>query len=176
MRNTITRSFVKNLCKCIVYKDNKTHEETVVIPYGFNTDFSAEKYIRKNNLVDGKLAAVIHIEKVSALYGMDESDFIKLGKRVDERTKETRNCITKTVNGLVGTLVYMDAKHNIQYMSVRVQKGVNLDKQARALAPNGCKGITIENIKEDACLYTMDEATFIKNARPMRDHQHYITE
>ena len=175
MRNTITRTFNKNKCTCVIYADGKTHESVVTIPVGFDTEESAERYIRKNVQLDGKLAAVVSIEKVGALYGMDESDFIKLAKIVDERSKDTRNCITKTVVGKVGTLVYMDSARKIHDMLVRIDSKRNLDKQARELAPEGCKGISIENIHESSALYVMDEATFIENARPMIDYQHYIT-
>lgn len=174
MRNTITRTFNKNVCTCVVYANGKTHESVVTIPVGFDTEESAERYIRKNVQLDGKLAAVVSIEKVGALYGMDESDFIKLASIVDERSKDTRNCITKTVVGKVGTLVYMDSERNIHEMLVRVDSKRNLDKQARELAPDGCKGIDIEDIHDSSALYAIDEATFIKNARPMSDHQHYI--
>ena len=95
MRNTITRSFVKLSCDCIVYKDGKTVKEIVTIPYGYNTTDSAEKYIRKNVALDGKLVMVESVSKVSALYGMDESEFIKLAKVVTERSKETRDCINE---------------------------------------------------------------------------------
>lgn len=174
MRNTITRSFVKLSCDCIVYKDGKTVKEIVTIPYGYNTTDSAEKYIRKNVALDGKLVMVESVSKVSALYGMDESEFIKLAKVVTERSKETRDCITKTVNGRVGTLVYMDEKRAILEKDVFIDPKRNLDKQARELAPKGCKGITIENIRDSEALYVLDERTFIENARPMSDHQHYI--
>lgn len=174
MRNTITRSFVKLSCDCIVYKDGKTAKEVVIIPYGYNTTESAENYIRKKVALDGKLVTVESVRKVSALYGMDESDFIKLAKVVTERSKETRDCITKTVIGRVGTLVYMDEKRAILEKDVFIDPKRNLDKQARELAPKGCKGITIENIRDSEALYVLDERTFIENARPMSDHQHYI--
>ena len=176
MRDTITRTFVKNVCLCAVYTDGKLHNESVTIPYGYNSEESAEKYIRKNIQLGGKLASVIVIEKSETLYGMPEADFISLAKIVDARSKETRDFVTKTVIGKIGTLVYMDSERNIKEMSVRVDSKRNLDKQARELAPNGCKGITIENVQDSEALYVMDEATFIANARPMIDHQHYKAE
>lgn len=176
MRDTITRTFLKNVCLCAVYADGKIHDESVTIPYGYNSEESAEKYIRKNVQLNGKLASVLSVEKSETLYGMSEADFVSLAKVVDARSKETRDCITKTVVGKIGTLVYMDSERNIKEMPVRVDSKRNLDKQARELAPNGCKGITIENIKDSEALYVMDEATFIANARPMIDHQHYKAE
>ena len=177
MRNTITRSFVKNACTCIVYKDGKTHEEIIVVPYGYNDTESADKYIRRKVSLDGKLVLVKSIEKTSALFGMDESQFIKLAKIVPERNKETRDFISKTVIGKVGTLVYMDKEYKVHHdKEVFVDVKRKLDVQAKELAPADCIGITIENIHDTEALYVLDESTFIANARPMRDHQHYINE
>lgn len=174
MRNTITRTFVKNVCTCVIYANGKTTEQLVTIPADFNTDEKAEKYIRKNVTLDGKLASVDKIEKVEQLRGMDESKFMQIAKVVDGRSKETRDCITKNVIAHFGTLVYMDKERNIYEQLVRVNEKRNLDKQARELAPKGFHGITIENVHEQAALYVMDEDTFIKNSKPMSDHQHYI--
>ena len=176
MRDTITRTFVKNVCLCAVYAGGKINMESVTIPYGYNSEESAEKYIRKNVQLNGKLASVVAIKKSESMYGMSEADFVSLAKVVDARSKETRDFVTKTVVGKIGTLVYMDSERNIKEMPVRVDSKRKLDKQARELAPKGCKGITIENVQDSEALYVMDEATFIKNARPMIDHQHYKAE
>ena len=175
MRNTITRSFNKIAAACTLYRDKAIIDDTVLIPYLFNTVELAEKYIRKNNLItDGKLVEVVSVAKVSALYGMEESDFIAKAVKVDERSKETRGMISKTIVANEGTLLYMDTQRKVNEMPVIVPKGAKLDKLARSLAPNGCKGITIENIHEVSALYVMSEEDFIANARPMVDHQHYI--
>lgn len=174
MRNTITRTFVKNVCTCVVYANGKMSEQLVTIPADFNTDEKAEKYIRKNVQLDGKLASVDKIEKSEQLRGMDESVFMQLAKVVDARSKDTRDCITKNVTALFGTLVYMDKERKLHEQLVRVNGKRNLDKQARELAPNDCKGITIENVHEQSALYVMDESTFIENSKPMIDHQHYV--
>lgn len=173
MRNTITRTFNKNQASVLVYVDGKVTESVCLIPAGFNTVESAEKFIRKNVQLEGKLVTVAKVDKVSTLYGMEEDDFIKYAKQVDERSKETRGLITKTVNGLMGELVYMDKDHAIKTIPVMVKKSDKLDKVAREKAPNGCFGITLENIKEVSTLYAMSESDFIKYAREMVDYQHY---
>lgn len=174
MRNTISRQFVKNACTCAVYNNGKVHEEIVFVPYGFNTEASAEKYIRKNADLNGKLAAVIRIEKIASLFGMEESEFISKAKAVDARTKETRGFISKTVKGYAGTLVYMNkADHTIGKMEVVFSENKKLDVLAKKLAPVDTFGITIENVHEVEQLYVMSEVDFIANARPMKDHQHY---
>lgn len=174
MRNTITRSFNKVAASALVYRDGKITEAVFSLPYLFNTVELAEKYIRKNVNVDGKLVDVVFVEKVSALYGMDESDFIAHATRVDERSKETRGMISKTIVAFEGTLLYMDEQRKVKEMLVLVPKGAKLDKLARSLAPNGCKGITIENVHEVSALYVMSEEDFINHAREMVDHQHYV--
>lgn len=177
MRDTITRTFMKNVCLCAVYADGKIHNESVTIPYGYNSEESAEKYIRRNVQLNGKLASVLSVEKSESLYGMSESDFVNLAKVVDARSKGTRDCVTKTVVGKAGTLVYMDKEYNVHRdKEVFVDPKRKIDVQAKAMSPVGCIGITIENIHDTEALYVMDEATFIANARPMIDHQHYKAE
>lgn len=173
MRNTITRTFNKTLAKCLVYVDNSISERAVFIPYGFNTTELAERYIRKNVQLDEKLVDVISVETVSTLYGMDESDFITLATVVDERSKETRGMISKTVQGYIGTLLYMNEQRKVCEKLVTFTKGEKLATVARENTPDGCKPIDIENIKETSALFVMSEEKFIANAREMTDHQHY---
>lgn len=175
MRDTITRQFVKNLCKCAVYNGKEVIDTTVFIPYGFNDEKSAEKYIRKNStLIDGKLVFVKSVEKIAALFGMSESDFISKGKQVDARSKETRGFVSKTVKGFKGNLVYMDkATYQTGKKEVFFSENKKLDQLAKKLADDGTIGITIESIQEVERLYVMSESDFLTYARPMVDHQHY---
>ena len=82
--------------------------------------------------------------------------------------------ISKTIVALEGTLLYMDEQRKVKDMTVLVPKGAKLDKLARSLAPNGCKGITIENVHEVSALYVMSEEDFINHALEMVDYQHYV--
>lgn len=173
MRNTVTRSFSTNVCKAIIYKEGKLSDTEITIPTGFNATESAEKYIRKNVTLDGKLVTVESVVTVSELYGMDESDFISKATLIDERSKDTRDCVTKTVKGNVGTLVYMTKNRKIHEMPVMIRSGEKLSKVAKEKAPQDCIGITIENIHDSVALYAMSISDFIKYARPMVDHQHY---
>ena len=174
MRDTITRQFVKNACVCAVYNGKDIIDEAVVIPYGFNDEKSAEKYIRKNNSVNGKLVYVKSVNKIAALYGMSESDFVSKAKLVDARSKETRGFVSKTVKGFKGNLVYMHkATYQTGKKEVFFSENKKLDKLAKDMADNGTIGITIEDVEEVERLYVMPEADFISCARPMIDHQHY---
>lgn len=183
MRNTVSRTFTKISATALVYVDGKVAEQVINIPYLYNTEELAAKYIRRHvkngdaaelfNLT-GKLIDVVSVKKLETLYGMDEQDFIKIAKPVDERSKETRGMVSKTIVGYVGTLLYMDEKRNVCNTPVLITKGVKLDKIAKDNTPKGCYPITIENVKETETLFVVNEQTFIENAREMSDHQHYI--
>lgn len=180
MRNTITRSFVKNLCTVTVYANGELSEKKVYIPCGYNDNASAERYIRRNNLdIGGKLVEVNCIEKISSLYGMEESTFIKLAKVVDERSKDTRNSITKTIISNSATMVCMSDKRTIVEDNVTYPCNIGKKELAAFISsvlPNGYKFIELTDFKKSEKLYALDEETFIKNAKQMRDHFHYIDE
>ena len=177
MRNTITRTISKNAAAVTLYKDGKISTSVILIPNTIKTADIAERFIRKNVNLDGaRLVMVEKIDVVSSLYGMDEADFISKATLVAERSKDTRNMITKTVVGKVGTLLYMTADRKVNEMSVYIPNGAKLDKLMKKSCPASCRPIDIVDIKESTALYVMSEADFIKNARPMKDHQHYIAE
>ncbi len=180
MRNTITRSFVKNLCTVTVYSGGNLSEKKIYIPCGYNDNSSAERYIRRNNLdIGGKLVEVNSIEKISSLYGMEESTFIKLARVVVERSKDTRNAITKTVISNSAIMVCMTGIRTIE--EVYITYPTNMGKKELAsfidtILPDGYKFIELTDIKKSEKLYALDEETFIKNAKPMSDHFHYMDE
>ena len=175
MRDTITRSFNKIAAACTLYRDKKIVDETVLVPYLFNTVELAEKYIRKNNLItNGKLVEVVSVTKITALYGMDERDFIAKAKKVDARSKETRGTISKTVKAFTGKLLYMDEKRSVKDTPVFFLKGDKFDTVGKNNTPEGGKYICIEEVQPIDVLCVMSEEDFIANARPMIDHQHYI--
>lgn len=178
MRNIISRTFNTNFVTCLAYDNSKVVSAIVSVPAGFNTSEQAERYIRKNNLVSGKLISVEKIEKVSATYGMEESTFIANAKPFEERSKETRNLVTKNVSGLVGELLYMTENHTIERKTVAVPKAYEkkLDAFARIAAQDFGKGITVENVKTVTSLFGMTEQEFVKLARPMRDNLHFADE
>ena len=178
MRNIISRTFNTNFVTCLVYDNSKVVTAIVSVPVGFNTSEQAERYIRKNNLVSGKLISVESIEKVSATYGMEESTFIAHAKPFEERSKETRNLVTKNVTGLVGELLYMSENHTIERKVISVPKSYEkkLDAYARLAAQSFGKGITIENVKTITSLFGMTEQEFVKLGRPMKDNLHFVDE
>lgn len=176
MRNTITRTIINNACTCTIYKDGKLSDAVIVIPCGYNTTDAAERYIRRNSLCEGKLVEVSKVNKLSELYGMEETEFIKLAVAVTERTKETRNAITKTVITKRAKLVYMTADRKIDEIIVNIPSNLGKREMSSFIVnatPKGGKPIELSEAEEVSTLYALDEATFILNARPMVDHFHY---
>ena len=175
MRNYITRTFSKNLCTCTVFDAGKLDSVAVLIPTGYNDSESAERYIRRRGLVTGKLVEVSNIERVDELFGMEESKFLSLAKPVDERSKETRDAITKTIISVAATLLYMTKDRKVESVAVFLPKNASKKESTAAIAarlPDGAKPITLEDKRELSAIYALDEATFIANASRMKDHFH----
>lgn len=177
MRNTITRTFSVSLAVCKVYKNGTLSDCTITLPDSIGNTVAAEKYIRRNpSVISGKLVEVTKIDKETTLYGMDESDFLKYAKPYEQRGKETRNMITKTVKGFVGEYLYMTVDtHELckRNVSVPADMSKKLDKYAKTIEQAGEKAITIENLKPIEALYGISESDFRKYGKKMLDHQHY---
>ena len=177
MRNTITRTFTTCLASCKVYENGQLMDVIVTLPDTCITPAVAEKYIRRNpSAISGKLVEVTKIDKQTTLYGMDESDFLKYAKPYEQRGKETRNQITKTVKGFVGEYLYMTTDtHELKKRNVSVPADMSkkLDKFAKSVEQAGEKAITIENLKPIESLYALSESDFRKYGKKMVDHQHF---
>lgn len=177
MRNIISRSFDKNMVDTLCYDNGNIVQSVVFIPTGFATPEQAERYIRKNNLVSGKLISVEKITRISNTYGMEISTFLAHATPYDERSKDTRNLVTKNITSKVGELLYMTSDYKLERTTVVIPDNTkNLDKYAQLKAPKGTKGVTIENIREITCLYGMTESDFIAHAKPMIDNNHFAIE
>ena len=177
MRNTITRSFVTVFASCKVYESGKLLDAIVALPDFCTLVSTAEKYIRKNpSIISGKLVEVTELNKQTELYGMDESDFIRLAKPYEARSKDTRNLITKTVRGYIGDYLYMNTtarQLSTRKVSVPTDMSAKLDKYAKSIEQENEKAITIENLNPVESLYGMSESDFRKYGKKMVDHQHY---
>lgn len=172
-RNLITRTFSNTVAHALVYIDNAARNQDVILPAGFTTA-SAEKAIRKNHLVTGHLITVTAVEKLDATYGMEISVFLANAVQFTERSKDTRNMITKYATVRKGTLVTYSPADGMHEHTVAVPANVkSLDAWARENAPDGEIGVTVKDITESTALFAMTEADFIKLARPMTDNQHF---
>lgn len=177
MRNTITRSFTTCFASCKVYENGKLLDAVVTLPEFCTLTATAEKYIRKNpSIISGKLVDVLSIDKQTTLYGIDESDFLKYARPYEQRGKETRNMITKTVKGFIGEYLYMSTDTRElckREVSVPTDMEKKLDKYAKSIELDNEKAILIENLKPIEALYAMSESDFRKYGKKMIDHQHY---
>lgn len=104
----------------------RTYFNTVVSVKLF--DNGTDEIITRTATIDGKIAlndvkkvleksgvfsyaTILKITNVSydeALYSMSEADFMKHGKAYDERSKETRDCVTKEIIASVAACVAVD--------------------------------------------------------------------
>ena len=177
MRNTITRSFTTCFAACKVYENGNLFDAIIALPDFCTLVTTAEKYIRKNpSVISGKLVDVLSVDKETTLYGMDESDFLKYAKPYEQRGKETRNMITKTVKGFIGDYLYMSTDTRELFkreVSVPADMVKKLDKYAKSIELDNEKAILIENLKPIEALYAMSESDFRKYGKKMVDYQHY---
>ena len=175
MRNTITRTITSTICTCLFYIEDSVRRLTVKVPNGISTTDQADRFIRKNIGMNGNLICVESVEKKRALYGMPESVFIKNAVEVPSRSKDTRKSITKSVNILIGELLYMDKDYKLNRMPVQIPREYanKLDKYALMISPVETHRVLIENVKEENKLFAMSEEDFKRLAHEMIDHQHY---
>ena len=173
MRDTITRTFSKTVANCTIYMYGKISTKNYAIPSTITDADKAKRYLEKNVKTGEIIVKVEKLAKLDELRGMPEKLFMKLARVVSERSKETRNDITKNVIGFAGELLYMTPDYKIESMAVNYGKKEKLESVMKFYVPDGCNPIKIENVKECETLYAMDEKTFYENSRPMTDHQHY---
>ena len=168
----ISRTIVNNVAHCLVFdSDSKSiHDSVVFVPASVNTVERVEKYIRKNNAVVGKLVSVEAVDRLESLVGMYLDTFMENATKVDERSKETRDSITKTVTVLECVALYMDSDRNVKEHKVIVPVGTtNIDGYVRKNCEFDGMFITVASSKEISELYAMDERKFIALAKPMKN-------
>lgn len=170
----ISRTIISNVAHILVFDmDKKAISDSVVIlPAAVNTVDRAEKYIRKHeSLVNGqKLVSVDSVEKVENLVGMYLDTFVANADKVEERSKDTRECVTKLVTALEAVALYMDKDRKVQESIVTIPMGTpNIDTYVSKNIQFNGKFITVASTKEVSQLYAMSEAKFISLAKPMRN-------
>lgn len=173
MRETVTRTFAKMVADCVVYVDGKIAKKSYAIPANITGNPQAKRFLERNVKSGEIIVTIEELKRAEELRGMPEKLFIKLARIVPERSKETRNDITKNVIGFRGEMVYMTPDYKIERMTVTFGKKDKQNEVMKYYVPDNCSPIKIENITECETLYAMDEKTFYENSRPMVDHQHY---
>lgn len=169
----ISRTIIRNAAHVTAYKaaTKEIFDSVVLVPASAATVDKAERFIRKNNrFADGiKLVSVDSIEKMETLVGMYVDTFVANATKVDERSKETRDAITKTVVAMKATILYMTPDRKVNETSVVIPQNINYESYIRKNVTLDGRFIEIVNLEEVSTLYAMDEATFIRLAKPMKN-------
>lgn len=173
MRETITRTFAKTVAETVIYLDGKLDNKRFVIPVNINDKDAAKRFLERKVKSGEIIVKVEKLDRVEELRGMPEKLFVRLARIVSERSKETRNDVTKRVIGFRGEMVYMKPDYTVDRMVVTFGKKEKQKDVMDYYVPDNCSPIKIENTVECETLYALDEKTFYENSRPMIDHQHY---
>lgn len=164
-KTIITRTFKcarVNVLKVDI-ENRKVSEVITTIDGKFDTIEKAEKYFAKH---DNTIVSVISLEVIESLMGMYETDFIRLGKTYDERSKENRGMISKEVTFKSASVMVVDKDRNVRDVIYMVEN----EKDARKVCKeNGEMYVKINHIEEHKQLICMDVTTFLENASPMTD-------
>lgn len=166
----IRRTIKTSLAKALFMDANRQIEERDFnIPANVKTPEQAEKWYRKN--FNGKLIEVEEIVTLEKLFGMDEELFVMKATAYEQRSKETRDLITKNVKVHSAKCLVMTSDRKVKEV---FYANVRNEKQARARAAVcGDKFIEIIELSEDEILYGISYADFINNAKPMVDDFHF---
>lgn len=169
----ISRTIIRNAAHVTAFESasKKIFDSVVLVPATAATVDKAERFIRKNNRFPAgvKLVSVDSVEKMETLVGMYLDEFVANATKVDERSKETRDAVTKTVVAMKATVLYMTPDRKINETSVVIPQNVNYENYIRKNVTLDGRFIEIVNLEEVSTLYAMDEATFIGLARPMKN-------
>lgn len=161
----ISRTFTTSLVNVLsVDKEARAVKESTIILDGkIDTVEKAVKYFDKH---DRTVVDVLSVKVVSELLGMYESDFIALAKPFDERSKDTRNLITKNCVSTVCNCMVVSADRKIIDIDIIADSEKECRKEAEK---RGYKFVAINSNKEITQLYGMDADTFRINAKRMVD-------
>ena len=167
----ISRTIRTTFARCKVFRDSAIFDDYCTLPASCTTGEIAERYIRKHpDILTGKLVVVETLETVEKLVGMYLDTFIENAACVTERTKDTRDCVTKEVKALAATALYMDEQQQVKESTVTIPQGVaNIDAFVRKNYKFPGYFITVKDTHEVSALYAMPEKVFVAIARPMKN-------
>lgn len=171
-KSIISRTIINYSAKGLIYDEASKEIKSfaLIVPSTVNTAERAEKYIRKNpGIVYGKLVSVEEVSKNEMLVGMYVDTFVANAVKVDERSKETRNAITKTVVAAECTILCMSPDRKVYEAKVIAPINCNYDSYIRKNFTFDGKFIEVYSVHEISELYAMDEEKFISLAKPMKN-------
>ena len=158
--------------------DRSIKQGGAILPAHVNTTDKAEKFIRRVGLPDGqRFICVDEIHKHEELRGMYIEDFLKHASQVLERSKETRDCVTKEVKLFAAEFEYLspERKPEVTRMIIPAKAATSIDaadKHIRKDYKGPGKFIGTVRIISGCAIYALAEAEFIKHSKPMLDRFH----
>lgn len=168
MKN-ITRSFVTTSGKALVYNPEKKNLDTV--DYEIDGKFDSDTIVKALEKKCIKALDVITCEASERLYGMPESEFIKLGRAYSERSKENRGMVSKSISVNVYTLkVYASDTKTIEDKTMTA----NSVKEVEKNLPSNFKLLEVVDTQTVESLVCMTVEEFKQFAKPMTDHFHFM--
>ncbi len=183
-KEIISRTITTNYANCLMLDaDRKIAEKHIIVPARIKTTDAAESYIRKNALVpaDCKLIEVTALDPRGALVGMYISDFVDNATLYKERSKETRDCVTKDVVSYIAHYEYLDNGHKLAQGASRIpaeyaKSCETAEKYLRKTKEYIGKLVDVYDISKNSGIYAMSEVRFMELAKPMSDRFHLIEE
>lgn len=178
-KEIISRTIKQNVAMVTYLNSDKiVVNSEIPVPERYNTEEKAESYLRKNKVCpEGwKIVCVDEIKTLSALVGMYLDEFMEYAVRVPERSKETRDCVTKEIISYYAHYEYLDGR-DICEAETRIPAAAakdedSADKYLRKSKEYYGKLIGTTQILTSKAIYALDEVRFAELARPMVDRFH----
>ena len=168
MKN-ITRSFTTTTATVKCYNEETDSIVTVSASLvgKFDADSFKKEYSKVQSMIVLKVTDCVSLDE---LYGMTEEAFIAYGMAYNERSKNTRGMISKTVstNSYIVKLWNNDNDEIVE----RVFTAPSIKALEKNL-PTNYKLLKVVSESKVESLICMDVNTFKELAHPMIDHFHY---
>ena len=160
----ITRTITVTIADVIAFNTESEKLETL---HPVNRGKLSHAEIVKNWKFDGFIPCKIKsVRYDETLYGMEESKFVTLAKKVDTRSPETRGTITKEVSSFVAACMIFDGE-KVAEKHVALPKKMNVDEANKWCRKRYDSVIKVKSVGEVTGLYYMTVDDFISNSEVM---------
>lgn len=172
--STVTRTIKSYECSCLaieIGQDGKKNLVSVSVIVPAAADNTA-RALKAAQVINPAVVMVEAMTEKTALYGMDEADFIKYGKVAEARSKETRNTISKEVVAKLAVctaIVNREIVTEKHFIPNRFTDCVKATAYARKHF--GQHIVTVDEIEEVKTLVYMPVDDFITHAEIMPERK-----
>lgn len=168
----ITRTFIDSTYSVKVFNEETESIEVISVAFTGKVDTADfKKAFSKSSASAGKtLLKVLKVDYAETLYSMPESTFIKFGKVVDARSKETRNTVTKEIISQVAVCKVIDNEtEEISVQPFTLPRKMTADEFKRFANKRlaGFTVIKVQEIKDINNLYYMPVDEFKARAEKL---------